>query len=214
MGLALVRITHTGIGRPPSTICGRTSMRYSSSPLVLASGRPPARRPLAQLTAFFTSRPIPPARKRLHVAKANTTLTRRLLIADAPFRHVGWWPPESSSYGSAAVASSPGLLAGPRGDCSMRPHFPACNTSRNAAHVHCRRRSSVDRWLPREQRPLLMRLPRGTDRPRKHTGRPHSPRKSATRTPLPQKSVNGPQLPRQSRRRPSSPGAWPRCKLI
>jgi hypothetical protein len=78
---------------------------------------------------------------------------------------------ESSSCGSAAVASLPGSLARPRGDCSMRPHLPACNTSRNAAHVHCKRRSSVDRRLPREQRSSPMRLPRGTGRPRKQEER-------------------------------------------
>ena len=79
-------------------------------------------------------------------------------------------PPESSSCGSIADASLPGLLARPRGDCSMRPHLPACNTSSNAARMRCKWRSSVDRRLPREQRPSPMRLPHGTDRPRQRFG--------------------------------------------
>jgi hypothetical protein len=43
----------------------------------------------------------------------------------------------------------------------VRPHLPACNTSRNAARVRCKRRSSVDRRLPCEQRTLPMRLTSG-----------------------------------------------------
>ena len=143
-----------------SSSCG--SAADASSPGSLArprddcSRRPPARKPLAQLNAFFTNAPTTNVRWRLHVD--NVSLTRKLLA-------------ELSSCGSAAAASLPGSLARPCGDCSMRPHLPACNTSRNAAHVHCKRRSSVDRRLPREQRPSPMRLPRGTGRPRKQEER-------------------------------------------
>ena len=49
----------------------------------------------------------------------------------------------------------------PRGDCSMRPHLPACNTSRNAARMRCKRWSIVDRRLPCKQRPSPMRLTSG-----------------------------------------------------
>ena len=78
--------------------------------------------------------------------------------------------PESSSCGSTAEASLPGSLARPRDDCSMRPYLPACNMSRNAARMCCKWRSSVNRWLPREQRPSLMRLPHGTHRLRQRFG--------------------------------------------
>ena len=113
MGLALARTAHTGIGRRSLTICGRMSMRHSSSSrpltparkrlpaangpltstlLELASRRPPARMPFALLNIFFTSAPPTNVRWRLHVA--NASLTRRLLVADAPLRHGRRWPPE------------------------------------------------------------------------------------------------------------------------
>jgi hypothetical protein len=66
----------------------------------------PARRPLAQLSVFFTSVPTSvffTRIGRLHVT--NASLTRRLLVADAPLRHSRRWPLESSSCGSAADAS-------------------------------------------------------------------------------------------------------------
>jgi hypothetical protein len=106
MGLVLAQTAHTGIGRRSSTICGRMSMRHSSSsrplaparkrlpaangsltstPLVLANRRPPIRRPFALLNIFFTSAPPTNVRWRLHVANASST--RRLLVTDAPLRH-------------------------------------------------------------------------------------------------------------------------------
>ena len=105
MGLALKWNAPTGIGRRPSTICGRTSTRHSllsrpltparkrlpaaigsltSTPLVHASRRP-TRRPLAQLNIFFTSAPPSNFRGRLHVA--NASLMKSLLVADAPLSH-------------------------------------------------------------------------------------------------------------------------------
>ena len=43
----------------------------------------------------------------------------------------------------------------------MRPQLPACNTSRNAARMRCKRWSIVDRRLPCKQRPSPMRLTSG-----------------------------------------------------
>jgi hypothetical protein len=106
----------------------------TSTPLVLASRRPPDRRPLAQLNVLFKS--VPPSnvsRGRLHIA--NASVTRRLLVSDMPLRHGRRRPPESSSCGSAANTSLPGSLARPRRDCNMRLHTLACNMSKNAVRA-------------------------------------------------------------------------------
>ncbi len=149
-------------------ICGGMSTRHSSSsrplaparkrlpaangsststPLVLASRRSPARRPLVQLNVFFMSAPPSNVRGGLHIA--NASLTMRLLVSDAPLRHSRRRPPKSSSCGSAAEASSPGSLARPHGDCNMRPLLPACNMSKNAVHMRLLLRRSEHRSLQR-----------------------------------------------------------------
>jgi hypothetical protein len=72
LGLALARNAPTGIGRRPSTICGRTSMRHSSLSRPLA----PARRRMPAAKSSLTRKPLVPARRRL------LALTkRRLLLA-------------------------------------------------------------------------------------------------------------------------------------
>ena len=120
----------------------------TSTPLVLASRRPPTRRPLAQLNVLFKSAsPSNVSRGRLHIA--NASLTRRLLVSDAPLRHGRRRPPESSSCGSAADASLSGSPARPHGDCSVRSHSLACNMSKNAVCTRLSLRRSNNRSLQR-----------------------------------------------------------------
>jgi hypothetical protein len=72
LGLALARNASTGIGRRPSTICGRTSTRHSSLSRPLA----PARRRMPAAKSSSTRKPLVPTRRRL-LALAR----RRLLLA-------------------------------------------------------------------------------------------------------------------------------------
>jgi hypothetical protein len=111
--LALARNAPTGIGRRPSTICGRTSTIASVSsrnrPLALA------RRWMPAANSSSTRKPLVPAR-RLLLALAGRRLLlalarRRLHVANAPLKHARRLPPNSSSCGSAAVVSLPGSLA-------------------------------------------------------------------------------------------------------
>jgi hypothetical protein len=112
--------------------------------------RPPARRLLVPLKAFLTFE-LPSNARRLCVANASST--RRPLVANELPTHNRQRQPKSSSCGFAVDASTPSLLARPPGDSNMRLLLPACNTSRNAALMRCKRRSSVSRRPPREQRP-------------------------------------------------------------
>ncbi len=111
--------------------------------------RLPARRLLAPLKAFLIYK-LPLNARRLYVANASST--RRLLVANALPTHNRQGQPKSSSCGIAVNASTPGLLARPRSNSTVRLLLPACTTSRNAALVCCKRRSSVSRRLPCKQR--------------------------------------------------------------
>jgi hypothetical protein len=126
--------------------------------------RPPARRLLVPIKAFLTYK-LPLNARRLCVT--NTVSTRRPLVANALPTHDRRRQPESSFCGFAVNASMPGLLARPRGNSNVRLLLPACNMSRNAALARCKRKSSVSRRPPHEQRPKPTRLTSSTDRPRR-----------------------------------------------
>ena len=93
MGLALAQTAHTGIGRGPSTNCGRTSTITSVSsrnrPLGLARWRMPAAKSL------LTRKPLVPARRLLLALLALAR--RRLHVANAPLKLARPLPPNSSS---------------------------------------------------------------------------------------------------------------------
>ncbi len=156
LGLAPVWNAPTRIGSGQSTNCGSTSATVSRRQPTNAfltsvpptnARRPPARRLLAPLNAFE----LPLNARRLCVANASST--RRPLVTNLLPTHGRWRQPKSSSCGFAVDASTPGLLARPCSDSNVRQFLPACNTSRNAALLRCKQRSSISRRLPRKQRP-------------------------------------------------------------
>jgi hypothetical protein len=128
--------------------CAAQCLLYKRA--VTNARRPPARKLLALVKAFLTYE-LPLNVRRLFVA--NTSSKRRPLVTNALPTHDRWRQPESSSCGFAVNASTPGLLTRPCGNSNVRLLLPACNTSRNAALACCKRRSSVSRRPPCEQRP-------------------------------------------------------------
>jgi hypothetical protein len=146
----LTSMPPTNARRPPARRLLAPLNAYFTSVLPTNTRRPPARRLLAPLKAFLTYE-LPSNARRLCVTNASST--RRPLVINALPTHDRRRQPESSSCGFVVNASAPSLLARPRGNSNMRLLLLACNTSRNAALARCKRRSSVSRRPPCEQRP-------------------------------------------------------------
>jgi hypothetical protein len=145
-------------GSGPSTICGRTSATANSSltskPLDLARRLlllAPAKR-LPAANGSSTSKPHALARRLLRLAPARrplplTPAKRLLQLAHAgklPSRR----PPEPSSCGLAATASTSGLPARLHGASNVRQTSHACATKTNAVHVRHLPTPPIDSQLP------------------------------------------------------------------
>jgi hypothetical protein len=146
------------IGSGRSTTCGKRSAIANSS----STSKPLALdRRLLVVNGSLTSKPLAPARRLLVVYSSLTSkplaLDRRQLVANsslpskllAPARRPpADRPPEPSSCGFAAAASTSDSPARPPGDSSVRPLSLVCDTSKNAL--------SEQRWLNSS----VLRLPR------------------------------------------------------
>ncbi len=124
-GAALARRPTTSTGNELWTKCGRTSAitsrRQPTNAILTRKLLVNARRPIVPNNSLASMPPTnarrPPvvngfSTRRLHVV--NPFSMKRPLVAlwpNALLTHNGWWPPEPSSYGFAATASTSGLPA-------------------------------------------------------------------------------------------------------